>query len=217
MNSSPWDDIPGLQSTTPFDPSAFSVLCPRETSVLDLGCGYGRICRLLESLDYTKLTGVDISIVQLERARRCLAHTVLILADIRRLPFDDEHFDHAITLGVLDSLVDAVELGDAIRECARVLKPGGYWFVNFYTRNASRYFDDKYASGLDDFKEKRVFRSNTGLVFRHYSLAQFLTFTDVVFDAVKCELKEFLSMNQERKVAGYCLILRKPQFVSSYR
>ena len=48
-------------------------------------------------------------------------------------------------------------------------------------------------------EEKRVFRSNTGLVFRHYSLAQFLTFTDVVFDAVKCELKEFLSMNQERK------------------
>jgi len=160
---------------------------------------------------------LDTSAVQLERARTSLTHTQLILADVRSLPFGDGQFDHAIALGVLDCLTNITDLGLAVAECARVLRPGGHWFVNFYTRNTSKYFEDKYSTGESEFGAKRVFRSKSGLVFRHHTLREFLTVVDEAFDLLKCELRPFLSMNQRTEVAGYCLILRKPPFRSHYR
>lgn len=46
-------------------------------------------------------------------------------ADVRSLPFADDHFDAVFSGSTLDHLNSATEIGEALVEIARVLRPGG--------------------------------------------------------------------------------------------
>ncbi len=94
--------------------------------LLDVGCGQGRILKLLASRAHRAI-GVDID----SDARR-LARAELLLAgtpncslrngDMYSLPFDDQEFDTIILDGVLG---DAERPADVISETLRLLKIGG--------------------------------------------------------------------------------------------
>ncbi len=94
--------------------------------LLDVGCGQGRILKLLASRAQ-RVVGVDID----PDARR-LARAELLLAgspncslrqgDMYALPFDDHEFD---TIILDDVLGDAERPTDAIEEAQRLLKGGG--------------------------------------------------------------------------------------------
>ncbi|MBW1716100.1 MAG: class I SAM-dependent methyltransferase [Deltaproteobacteria bacterium] len=213
MNSnnlhSVWDDFPDLISTTPFDIGLFTALCRREDKIIDLGCSYGRACKMLEDLGYTDITGVDSSKMQLERAREILVTTNLYCADVQQLPFRDEQFDHAISFGVVNCLLQKDELRRFIVECHRVLRADGLWFLNMYSRNESPYFLKKYREGVAEFGVKGMFRSNSGIIFRHYLPSEFLNLSDEFFRLIRCERKRFLSMHGKRRVNGYSFILKR--------
>ncbi len=94
--------------------------------LVDIGCGQGRILKLLASRA-RRAVGVDID----SDARR-FARAELLLAglpnctlrqgDMYRLPLGDAEFDTAI---LDDVLFDAERPTDAIAEATRVLRPGG--------------------------------------------------------------------------------------------
>jgi SAM-dependent methyltransferase len=93
--------------------------------VLDLGCGTGELsCRL--AAGGLKVTGCDISAnMLLYAAARDGAgcHAWLRLApDWRSLPFKPATFDLVVAASVLEYVV---EPGTVLRECGRVLRPGG--------------------------------------------------------------------------------------------
>lgn len=97
--------------------------------VVDLGCGSGRA--LLWNRDWIAVTvGVDIAPFFSEDAR---AGVDLLLADLRRLPFEDGAFTKAYSLDVLEHLSP-----DALRamlaEASRVLASGGSLFVYTHVR-----------------------------------------------------------------------------------
>jgi SAM-dependent methyltransferase len=91
----------------------------------DLGCGYGRHLKALEDEGYFGAIGVDRSRLLLSHAAREAPHAQLIRADLRQLPLPEGSlaaafcFYSSMFLGTHD---DAVL---ALRECARVLRPGG--------------------------------------------------------------------------------------------
>ena len=87
--------------------------------VLDAGCGSGRYLRELEARGATAI-GMDLSAAMLARAREVTP--AIARADIRALPFDAMSID-----GVLCGLAlgDVPEIEPALREIARVLRPGG--------------------------------------------------------------------------------------------
>jgi SAM-dependent methyltransferase len=100
-----------------------------ESRVLDAPCGYGRIALPLARRGY-RVTGLDLSQVQLDEARRRLAARTgveleLVQGDLRALPFADGRFDAVLNL--FTSIGYAGEEGDAqlLRELARVARPGG--------------------------------------------------------------------------------------------
>jgi ArsR family transcriptional regulator len=94
--------------------------------LVDIGCGHGRILKLLASRA-RRAVGVDID----SDARR-FARAELLLAglpnctlrqgDMYRLPLGDNEFDTAI---LDDVLFDAERPRDAIAEAVRILRPGG--------------------------------------------------------------------------------------------
>ena len=87
--------------------------------VLDVAAGTGLITRLLEAHGH-QVVSLDVSAEMLDVARRRGATAVLATAE--RLPIADASFD-ALTFGYLLRYVP--EPLDAMRELARVLRPGG--------------------------------------------------------------------------------------------
>jgi demethylmenaquinone methyltransferase/2-methoxy-6-polyprenyl-1,4-benzoquinol methylase len=92
-------------------------LAPGAT-VLDVACGTGDLCDVLTAAGYRAI-GVDFSAGML-----AAAHTdaPLVRADALTLPVPDAAVDGVVSGFALRNLVD---LEQFLRECARVLRPGG--------------------------------------------------------------------------------------------
>jgi ubiquinone/menaquinone biosynthesis C-methylase UbiE len=85
--------------------------------VLEVGCSRGYLTRLVQrSAPHTR--GVDINA---EAIGRGVTHGLSVM-DAQRLKFDDESFDKVFSFHCIEHVPD---LGAALREMDRVLKPGG--------------------------------------------------------------------------------------------
>ena len=95
--------------------------------VLDVGCGGGRHVVYLMRLGL-QVTAGDLSAPALEETRRWLAReglsARLVQFDMTALPFADATFDAVLSVNVLHH-AQPVEARMAVREVARVLRPGG--------------------------------------------------------------------------------------------
>jgi demethylmenaquinone methyltransferase/2-methoxy-6-polyprenyl-1,4-benzoquinol methylase len=90
--------------------------------VLDGACGTGDLALADRRAGAAHVTGLDFSEQMLARARRKAADVEWVQGDLLALPFDDASFD-AATVGFGVRNVD--DLGLALRELRRVLRPGG--------------------------------------------------------------------------------------------
>jgi SAM-dependent methyltransferase len=106
--------------------------------VLDVGCGRGlMLVGAAKRLTTGRATGIDIWQAEdlsgncpeatLENAERegVRERVEVKTADMRKLPFDDAAFDVVVSCAAIHNLYDAGDRAQAIREIARVLKPGG--------------------------------------------------------------------------------------------
>ena len=86
--------------------------------VVDLGCGTGDLCRLLERAQLGAV-GIDMAAGMLARAHTSAA---LVRGDALKLPFRDGSVDGAISGFALRNVVD---IPACFAEAARVIRPGG--------------------------------------------------------------------------------------------
>ena len=71
------------------------------------------------------IIGVDVSARVAAMAGRRHPGLVTGAADVRHLPFDDDSFDTVVSISTLDHFERREEIGVALRELTRVLRPGG--------------------------------------------------------------------------------------------
>lgn len=98
--------------------------------VLDIGCGYGALCSIL--LDKKAIvTGIEVDKKKLRFAEEFLKNEKNIkLKEVsgEKLPFADQSFDAVFLFDVIEH-IDHPDV--TIKECERVLKPGGVLYVEF--------------------------------------------------------------------------------------
>ena len=107
---------------------AARIAADRPRRVLDWGCGWGQVAKLLQDhgLDVTALDyrpHQDAAIEPLPRFPEIEAH---FTPDPVGLPFEPGSFDAALSLGVLEHVADP---NGSLEEIKRVLEPGGTFYV----------------------------------------------------------------------------------------
>jgi len=93
----------------------------RFRKALDVGCGEGRFCRMLRAAG-VKATGIDPTARLIEVAKQRDPKGDYRLGRAEQLDFAEASFDLVVTY---ITLIDIPDFRAAIREMARVLKPGG--------------------------------------------------------------------------------------------
>jgi SAM-dependent methyltransferase len=128
---------------------AFEQLLPTPGRLtVDLGCGEGRLGRLLNPAGH-RLIGVDSSPTLAALARESGGYERVLEADAGAIPLDDRAADLVVAFMSLHDMDDPAA---AIGECARVLEPGGLLcaaIVHPLNRSADRlvsYFDHQRAA-----------------------------------------------------------------------
>jgi SAM-dependent methyltransferase len=140
--------------------------------VLDVGCGHGLL--LIEAarrLTTGHAVGVDVwsqkdqwhnsRDATNDNARWAGVEDRVDVrdADARELPFDDATFDAVVSSLVIHNIPGRAERERAVREMARVLKPGGHVAIVDLARTS------EYAQSLTDAGLVEVHRSRAGVLF----------------------------------------------------
>lgn len=107
--------------------SNFATYLPSEANVVDLGCGAGRDLKALSDLGLFAM-GLDIS-APLASIAQQHSGCPTVVADLRHLPLASAHFDGAWASASLLHLARK-DIGPALAEIFRVLKPGGIFFAS---------------------------------------------------------------------------------------
>lgn len=101
-------------------------------SIIDLGCGDGRILYALYNKGLLKnayrIVGVDISKIRISRLKEFCPFAEGIVADVcdlKQIP--DNSFDIVISSQVIEHVQDDTKM---LKEVYRILKPNGYFYVS---------------------------------------------------------------------------------------
>ncbi len=98
--------------------------------ILDVGSGVGGPAIYIASKTGCRIAGIDISDVGVEMSRKLAKrsglkdNTEFHLGNAMKTPFDDDTFDIALSLNVMNVFEDKIGL---FKEVRRVLKRGGIW------------------------------------------------------------------------------------------
>jgi SAM-dependent methyltransferase len=118
-----WTRQPGHDSFTPFHRDQFLELVPPPGRLtLDLGCGEGRLSRVLKSAGHT-VAGVAASPTLVAAAREADPSIPFHVADAAALPVAEEQVDLVVAFMCLH---DFDALDGTVREIARVLAGNGH-------------------------------------------------------------------------------------------
>ncbi len=144
-----------IRKTVATDPAA---------KILEVGCGRGAgACLLLEKFQPALLHAMDLDRRMIRQALAYLnpeqrGRISLYVGDVFRLPYRDGDLDGVFGFGVLHHLPD---WRGGLREVARVLKPGGFYFL-----------EEFYPQFYQNFLARRIFRHPEDDRFYSHDLRQ---------------------------------------------
>ncbi len=113
---------------------------PRAADLLDVGCGAARNASPLAAMGW-RVLGLDLSWPMVQAARdRARAEKVeervrLALAPMDALPVRDRCMDLVVAHGIWNLASSGAQFRTAVREAARVCRPGAALFVFTFSRN----------------------------------------------------------------------------------
>jgi ubiquinone/menaquinone biosynthesis C-methylase UbiE len=144
--------------------------------VLEVGCGTGVHARLLAEAG-AHVTAIDLTPTAVELTRRRLElhglEAEVLETDAEQLPFADASFDFVWSWGVIHHSHDTDR---AIREIARVLRPGGRFVFMVYHRSSITFWVNYVlirgvllGGLLRESPDELANRWSDGVIARHYT------------------------------------------------
>jgi ubiquinone/menaquinone biosynthesis C-methylase UbiE len=192
-----WNDI---GSTKVFeDPiylDKFSAYLSPTSKIIEYGCGYGRMLRILKSAGYHNLTGFDFAPNMITRGLRENPDLDLrLLEKAGVIPCPNESIDAVVMSTVLCCITEDHALAELMKEISRVLKTNGVLYLtDFLVCDHPRY-QEKYAIGLEQFGRWGIYITDENLTVRHFRAKVIMDLLKE-FDIQWFEQFDFKTMNQ---------------------
>ena len=138
----------------------FDILQPHmvndRTTALDIGCGTGRWTKYLSAkVGFIEAVDPSNAIFAAAKLLEGIRNVRLTKASVETLPFPDESFDFAMSIGVLHHIPDTQQ---AMIDCVKKVKKGGYFFVFLYYNFDKRGFLFKSIFSMSDILRRGVSR-----------------------------------------------------------
>lgn len=110
----------------------------KDTYAIDIGCGTGRYSRYLSKhVKFVECVDPSKAIYAADKLLADTQNVRLTQASTESLPFDDETFDFAMSIGVLHHIPDTQK---AMLDCVKKVKKGGYFYCYLYYNLDNRSF-----------------------------------------------------------------------------
>ena len=127
----------------------FSRLLPKNTRILDAGCGPGLDARRFTDKGFN-VVGIDLSEKMIEFAKKTAPKAEFRIMDFRQLAFGSSSFD-AIWFNASLLNIKKEEAPKALKETHRVLKPGGLMFVSVKQGSGEGFIKDERYGGMEKY------------------------------------------------------------------
>lgn len=102
----------------------------KNTYALDIGCGTGRWTRYLaERAGFIEVIDPGKAVFAAAHVLRNTENVRIAKASVETIPFDDETFDFAMSIGVLHHIPNTQK---AMQDCVKKVKKGGYFYCYLY-------------------------------------------------------------------------------------
>ena len=117
-----------------------------ELSVLDIGCGGGKVVNIFSSLiKKVKIFGIDHSLDMVNLSQKVNKNGInngmieIVQGDVKKLPYPNDSFN---IVTAFDTISLWNDFNDSINEIKRVLKQDGIFFiVNGYPKVGTKWYD----------------------------------------------------------------------------
>jgi ubiquinone/menaquinone biosynthesis C-methylase UbiE len=102
----------------------------KNTYAIDIGCGTARWTKFLtQKIGFIEAVDPSDAIFAADRLLGKIENVRLTKASIETIPFNDETFDFAMSVGVLHHIPNTQK---AMKDCVRKVKKGGYFYCYLY-------------------------------------------------------------------------------------
>lgn len=165
-----WDRAAGKKTFThPLNTSSFQKRVPATAAIIDIGCGYGRLCQKLYESGYHNVVGIDMSKEMIREGRRRFPHLDLQCLISEEMPFQRASFDVVLLFAVLTCIPADKDQQNLVHSVLRVLKPNGLIHVSDYFLQNDHRNKQRYAAYQKKYNKYGVFELEDGAVLRHHT------------------------------------------------
>lgn len=140
-----------------------------ESSILDYGCGQGRLVKELGDAGYENVLGMDSSGEMIAEGRKRLGLTNLIHNPSHNIPLPDNSQSLVLLFAVLTCIPKNADQQALISEIQRILTPEGKIYISDLLLNDDKRNLDRYNKGKEKFDAYGTFELPEGVVCRHHT------------------------------------------------
>ena len=152
----------------PVNVDRLSDMISPESTILDLGCGYGRTLEILFEHGYRNLIGFDSAPVMIAEASKRVPDARLAIAEAAQLPLPDDSVDAALLFAVLTCVPSDAGQRAIVREIDRVVCPGGLVYVSDLWLQQDERNQRRYELYHVKYGRYGVFELDEGAILRHH-------------------------------------------------
>jgi SAM-dependent methyltransferase len=145
-------------------------LVPPTASIVDFGCGSGRVLKILLDHGYRNLAGFDPAPSMIAAAGERLPGVKLntLPTPTQSLPLPDSSTDAVLLFAVLTCVPSEAAQRAIIREIERVLRPDGLLYISDLWLQRDDRNRERYEQGVIKFGTYGIFELPEGVVLRHH-------------------------------------------------
>ncbi|HSN61515.1 MAG TPA: class I SAM-dependent methyltransferase [Ferruginibacter sp.] len=133
----------------------------KNTYAMDIGCGTGRWTKFLsDKVGFIEAVDPSDAVFAADELLKSVDNVRITKASVETIPFNDETFDFAMSIGVLHHIPNTQ---DAMIDCVKKVKKGGYFYCYLYYNLENRGIAFDILFWLSNILRKVVSRLSPGI------------------------------------------------------